>query len=100
MNFNFITVLLGGIIFLFIGKWLERSVLRGGIISQTWLCIYPVMSIWVFWADANFSQRLAKGVHVMMIFVALWFFLLTSRKVFFKHNATNRFNKLNGPSIN
>jgi hypothetical protein len=80
MNFNFFAVFLGGILFLFICRWLERSILSGGRTSQTWICVYPAMALWVFWADANFSQRLAKMVHIIMIFVALWLFFLIVRK--------------------
>ena len=81
VNYGFIAVFLGGIGCAYLCRAQERILLRKGrFLSPTWLCVYPSIGLWYFWADANLSQRLTEGLHVLLLFALVWLFLGFARR--------------------
>lgn len=78
---GFVAVLLGGIVCAYLCRAQERVLLRRtGRPSPAWICVYPSLGLWFLWADANLSQRIAEGLHVLLLFGLVRLFLRFARR--------------------
>lgn len=75
VNYGFVAIFLGGLLCLILCRWQENALLRGGNSMRSWMCVYPVMSLWFFWADANLTQRITEGLRMLLAFMILQIFL-------------------------
>jgi hypothetical protein len=75
VNYGFVAIFLGGILCLLLCRWQESVLQRKGNALCAWLCVYPLMSIWFVWADANLTQRITEGLRGLLVFVIVRIFL-------------------------
>jgi len=80
VNYGFVAVFIGGLLCFFLCQWQEALFMRGDQKAKYWVCVYPIVCVWVFWQDLNLSQRLAEGLRGILIFWSVVLFLRLIRK--------------------